>query len=971
MPIWSSKTSPDPRASLEGSNSTPGNAQGGRRSPWRRSKPSKGLCKVCSEMNFEQFTQTSVPLRNQPPSITTTVIFLFGVIKNRRNSNCKFCTLLFDSIALPRNDPFESEAIKSNMPPELVGKSFETWVAYSKWHNKITKVPHPFGVSRDKIRIEQDPSVPGGIREVRDRDLEVAENAGLMGSAAATGAALHAASQETNKGKQAALTTLGSTTGLFTSALTLMKQELPVVVTIKMHNTEDADVGLLEINVLGYGRKERARLSVLSEFNLRVASSFIVQGDDGMSLRYGKSIEDKIKVEDDCRRWLEHCVNKHHKICEEPEWFSKLEPPTGSHFRLIDVRTREIVPIFLQQQSELPQYAALSYVWGETGRKALNLHLEDLSTGRYRIDEQVRTAAKTVENAMEVSRRLGLQYLWADCLCVIQKDDDGEDEPNARQSQLDQMGSIFGHASVIIVAATGEDAEAGLPGVGSPRNTEQAMQGVTDGVNVIRPVEYDRSYGKWDTRAWTLQEKLLSRRKLVFGKQYVGFHCRHGILREDMPAIEAGNGPPPIPHLSMPPTNDKPSARETWHEKLTLLRSPCFSEYTRLVEEYTCRDSSNNGDILAAISGLLKVLEDMRHLANVTAPLGSQRVSANTLYGLPEEFLDLALLWHPPADMGTYLTKRKSDQFPSWSWAGWEVSRDPAHERDAVKTHKAHPGIRWEDPFWVSGNDDLSLKKYAATGTNVEERFKPLLRWYKCSKPATRLSSSPRLSFSHSTSTQSAHPLVPPRDHTLESRNIVPAIGLGNVVAPPGYLSVEPISKTGLGILSSPDADKKCLQRITKFCKSPGSGPLNPPGFDISLDDRHLIFETQVADFKLQQKILRIESLWKRVGEELQEKRLVIVEAKIVDKNGKVVGHVIPTDQQKKVADDSYHFILLSESQYWGNEKRIDVAGFPLYNVLVVQWDERKEFATRLGLGKIYKSAWQAAEPQMKRVILK
>ncbi|TDZ61165.1 hypothetical protein CTRI78_v004477 [Colletotrichum trifolii] len=834
------------------------------------------------------------------------------------------------------------------MPPELVGKSFETWVAYSKWHKKITKVPHPFGLPRERVKLGQ------------DRDLEVAEQAELIGSAAATGAALQAASQETNKGKQAALTTLGSETEKFTSALILMRQELPVVVTVKMHNTEDADAGLLEINVLGYGRKERARLSVLSEFNLRVASSFIVQGDDGMSLRYGKLIEDRIKVEDDCRRWLEHCVNKHHKICEEPEWFSKLEPPTGSHFRLIDVRTREIVPIVLQQQSELPQYAALSYVWGETGRKALNLHLEDLSTGRYRIDEQVKTAAKTVENAMEVSRRLGLQYLWADCLCVIQKKDDGEDEPNARQSQLDQMGSIFGHASVIIVAATGEDAEAGLPGVGSPRNTEQAIQGVTDGVNVIRPIEYDRSYGKWDTRAWTLQEKLLSRRKLVFGKQYVSFHCRHGILREDMPAIEAGNGPPPIPYLSMPPTNDKPSAKETWHKGLTLLRSPCFSEYTRLVEEYTCRDSSNNGDILAAISGLLKVLEDMRHQANVTAPLGSQRVSANTIYGLPEEYLDLALLWQPPALLGTYLTNRRSDQFPSWSWAGWKVSRDPVDEQDAEKKHKSHPGIRYEEPFWVSGNDDLSLKKFAATGKDAEERFKPLIMWYKSSKPTPRLSSSPRLSSTHSRGPRRTPPPVPPRLGTLRPSHI------------------KPVNKTGLGIISSPEVEERCLRKIAKFrtgSTADPTVPLGPPpvASDIPVDNRHLIFETQVATFRLRQRErkFRTESLWKRVGAELEEKRLAILEAEIINETDGVVGHVIPTDQQKRIADDPYHFIVLSESQYWGNETRIDITGFPLYNVMVVQWDERKEFATRLGLGKIEKSAWIAAEPQMKRVILK
>ncbi|TDZ35493.1 hypothetical protein C8035_v009169 [Colletotrichum spinosum] len=936
-------------------------------------------------MNFEQFAQTPVLPSSQSPSISMTLISLFNVIKNRKEKECKFCTLIFDAISLRRYDPFEHPAIKHNMPADLVGKTFQTWVAGLRWHDGIRSVPHPFGLSREIVRLEQDTSEPGGIREVRDRDLEVAEQAGLIGSAAATGAALHGASQETDKGKQAALATLGSTTGLLTSALSTMNQKLPVVVTVKMHNNKDLDAGLLEIKVLGYGNKVRASLSILSEFNLRVASNFILQGD-GPSLQYGKAIGVNVKVEEDCRRWLDHCAGCHGERCENPDWFAKLAPPRGAHFRLIDVEKREVVQVLLHRHSELPKYAALSYVWGEAGKKALNLHLGDLSNGRYLIDEQVKAkpnrqpkpVAKTVEDAMNVTQRLGLRYLWADCLCVIQEDENGEDDLKARKSQLRQMGSIFGHASVVIVSATGQDAEAGLTGVGLPRRPEQMVQGVTDKVNVLLPVEYDHSYGIWDTRAWTLQEKLLSRRMLVFGEHYASFHCRHGILREDMPATQAGNGPPPIPHLSMPPDGDEAPVGETWDKGAVLLRSPFFNDYARLMEQYSSRDRSKSDDILTAVSGLLNVLEDMRHLANVAPPPAGEDDSANTLYGLPEEFLDLALLWQPPAVLGTYLTKRTSDQLPSWSWAGWEVSKDPADERDVEKKHKSHPGIRWEEPFWVSGHDDLSLKKFVATGKDAEERLQPLIKWYKFSKPAPRHSSSPGHSPSHSRAPRRPPPPVPskpsvsPKPLTLRQKSTVPISSQGNRVPVKASLSIEPINnKTGLGIPSSPDTDEVWLQRITQFCTGPDSGSPIPPGSDIPLDDRHLILETQVADFKLQQKTLRVESLWKRVGEELEEKRLDIVEAKIVDKNGKVVGHVIPTDQQKKVADDSYHFILLSESQYWGNEKRIDVGGFPLYNVMVVQWDDRREFATRLGLGKIKKSAWIAARPTIKLVVLK
>jgi hypothetical protein len=90
-----------------------------------------------------------------------------------------------------------------------------------------------------------------------------------------------------------------------------------------------------------------------------------------------------------------------------------------------------------------------------------------------------------------------------DNLCIIQKDERGEDDPDARASQIEQMDSIFGHAQVTLVAADGSDAEAGLCGVGissRPTSTQIARQ-VRPNVNVLLAVKYAATYGRWDTRA--------------------------------------------------------------------------------------------------------------------------------------------------------------------------------------------------------------------------------------------------------------------------------------------------------------------------------------------------------------------------------------------------------------------------------------------------------------------------------------
>lgn len=120
----------------------------------------------------------------------------------------------------------------------------------------------------------------------------------------------------------------------------------------------------------------------------------------------------------------------------------------------------------------------------------------------------------------------------------------------------------------------------------------------------------------------------------------------------------------------MPPKNHAPRTAKTWNGAPVLLRSPFFSEHAKLLEQYTSRDMTKSSDILDGMYGLLKVLE---HTRRSQSPPGSLAFTylqdtgrgGRTLYGLPEEFLYLALFWQPPAAAGTYLTKRSNDVLPA------------------------------------------------------------------------------------------------------------------------------------------------------------------------------------------------------------------------------------------------------------------------------------------------------------------
>ncbi|KAF2186709.1 HET-domain-containing protein [Zopfia rhizophila CBS 207.26] len=885
----------------------------------KKKERKEGLCTACSKIDFEQFDSRNTVVRESEGSkFTHKLVFLDRILRKKRKGSCNFCNLIFDAIA--ENDPFRHPAVKDHLPRELAGMTFRQWAEGLNWtqHVPIYKAAYPFGRSRDNVDLQQEVQGQDVVVKGNTNNDQLTSDDAAKGASVAAVAALNAGIwTETDTERVKIMATVGTIIPTVTSLMTNLDAKLPVAVSIIIHNVNHADAGLLNVDVWGYGNAHRAPLSRISTFNLRIASGYQPSLDG--SLKYGKLLQPEVDVEGDCKRWLVNCFEHHGQLCDEPSWRNELQPPSGPHFRLIDVNGMRVVQkdmVNLSQHNK-PRYAALSYVWGAAGKQCLNLHVRNLEDLSSQLEGQALPMAKTIRDAIEVTRRMELQYLWVDSLCIIQHDDRGEDNPDARASQIEQMDRIFGHAAITIVAADGLDAEAGLPGISSRAIRNQIAREVQPNVNVLLAVQYNNTYGKWDTRAWTLQEKLLSKRMLIFNGGY-----------------------------------------RAWDGASVLLRSPFFSEYANLLAQYTSRDMTDSKDALNAILGLLKALEKMtnsdRPLDHPSGPDAEQETPTGyTLHGLPEKFLDLALLWQPPAAKGVHLTKRAHDDLPSWSWTGWEVGKDPDFHSDAAKMYHAKPGVRFEEPFWVSTNDDLSLRKVVARANDdkgpAEERFKPLVMWYKCLRsPVTQVMQ--RVSQNRPTDATGAEAPV----------------------------ALVPVNRHGLGLALGP-ADAEELRKFredairlrTKADPPIDPGPPSIPA-DVPIDNRHLVCETQVARFRLRPTAPRQETLWTRSDKGLIiNTELMIPEAEVVDASDKVVGRVIPTDQRKGLSSGLYDFILLSESQYWGNEERVDVSGLPLFNVMFVEWDNRREFAARVGLGKIQKRAWWAAKPTQEVVILK
>ncbi|KAH7559183.1 hypothetical protein BM1_04120 [Bipolaris maydis] len=97
------------------------------------------------------------------------------------------------------------------------------------------------------------------------------------------------------------------------------------------------------------------------------------------------------------------------------------------------------------------------YIWGTNGfgNNDRSIHSE-LPT----------TLPKTIEDALKVTKELGLRYICIDRYCINQ-DDDVE-----KQIQIQQMDLIYQNAFITIVAAIGSDLHFGLPGIGTSRNVQ-------------------------------------------------------------------------------------------------------------------------------------------------------------------------------------------------------------------------------------------------------------------------------------------------------------------------------------------------------------------------------------------------------------------------------------------------------------------------------------------------------------------
>jgi hypothetical protein len=290
-------------------------------------------------------------------------------------------------------------------------------------------------------------------------------------------------------------------------------------------------------------------------------------------------------------------------------------------------------------------YVALSYVWGNVPVRSL-------------LDPQALPLPKTIEDALSVCLRVGIQYMWVDRYCI--------DQGNAQEkhSLISQMDKIYRGAEFTIIAAAGESPNHGLPGVnGTPRHRRIEFQTRKSRFIATRKSHGQVSSSTWSKRGWTYQEVLLSPRRLYFTNWEIIFECASlsalefaSLSRQERISRMTGYGWQHHSNISIYP----------WLES-----ELSFYHIYPQIYRYCGRHLTYPED---AIHGIEAVLCSFQFIYNPFRVTSNGRQTIKHLYGIPctshepsrnESFMS-SLLWE-----GYSLEyPRESVQiFPSWSWA--------------------------------------------------------------------------------------------------------------------------------------------------------------------------------------------------------------------------------------------------------------------------------------------------------------
>ncbi|KAG5927289.1 hypothetical protein E4U42_002381 [Claviceps africana] len=253
------------------------------------------------------------------------------------------------------------------------------------------------------------------------------------------------------------------------------------------------------------------------------------------------------------------------------------------------------------------------------------------------------------------------------------------------------MGEIYSGASLTLIIAAEDDALHGIAGLSTPREHQLSLRlnNALYTTSLVRP-DLEVASSKWASRAWTLEEGLLSHRRLIFTPSQVYFQCRALHCYESL-SLPLRLAPDWQLGRVFPAGGDAHPAQA--------------GRIKRLIEAYMCRDLTNHDERLDAIKALLREYGRADGLAvpyflglplfhshglvttgvvsetdRLAASLGwivcdgksTAANTANTANTVDAAATTVATTLEAPSEP---CCSRTTTSFPSWTWLAWRLRR--------------------------------------------------------------------------------------------------------------------------------------------------------------------------------------------------------------------------------------------------------------------------------------------------------
>ena len=297
-------------------------------------------------------------------------------------------------------------------------------------------------------------------------------------------------------------------------------------------------------------------------------------------------------------------------------------------------------------------YVALSHTWGkkEERRKAMPLLLTGNVSTRMRgipWDE----LTKTFQDAVTITRNIGVPYVWIDSLCIVQDNHEDWAKEAAR------MASVYKYAYLVIAATSSKNGDDGCLRLRDPSHD---LTGPGNGSFHVQRQIYHRTIVEWQAestamplldRAWCFQERLLASRTLHYTKSEMIWECQEQLWCECQ--LVQFDDPPARSKFDNPRTMTLDTFKLSYAAAVASTDPNVRARsWDKFVERYSELALTFGTDRLPGISGIAR---------EVALPsLGTY------LAGLWEYQLPQALLW---ASTGRVIDRSSQYLAPTWSWA--------------------------------------------------------------------------------------------------------------------------------------------------------------------------------------------------------------------------------------------------------------------------------------------------------------